>query len=59
MKVGTEDKKKLRILAGVGTLGLAAAVYIYMQLFAAPTPIAAPTRPIDLARSLGLETSDA
>ena len=38
MNIGTQDKKKLRILAGVGTLGLGAAVYIYMQLFAVGTP---------------------
>src|SRR5215831_10037487 len=38
MKIGTEDKKKLRVLAIVGVLGLGGAVYIYTQLFATGTP---------------------
>jgi hypothetical protein len=38
MKIGTEDKKKLRILTVVGVLGLGGAVYIYTQLFSTGTP---------------------
>lgn len=32
MKMGAEDKKKLRILVGVGVLALGAVVYMYTQL---------------------------
>src|SRR5665213_1745960 len=32
MKTGAEDKKKLRILVGVGVLALGAIVYMYTQL---------------------------
>src|SRR5277367_5803718 len=41
MKLGTEDKKKLTILAVVGTLGLGCAFYIYSQLSvpSAPKPV--------------------
>jgi hypothetical protein len=50
MKIGTEDKKKLRIFAVVGTLGLGAAVYIYMQLFTTSTPVQAPVNAPAAAR---------
>ncbi|HUZ95020.1 MAG TPA: hypothetical protein VMU57_08915 [Edaphobacter sp.] len=39
MKMGAEDKKKLRILVGVGVLALGAVVYMYTEL---STPDAAP-----------------
>jgi hypothetical protein len=44
MKIGTEDKKKLTILAVVVPLGLACAFYIYNELAVpdTPTPVAAP-----------------
>jgi hypothetical protein len=44
MKIGTEDKKKLTILAVVGTLGLACAFYIFNQLSvpSTPAPVVAP-----------------
>jgi hypothetical protein len=57
MKIGTEDKKKLTILAVVGTVGLGCAFYIYNALSvpdvpaapvaapAAATPIASRSRP--------------
>ncbi|MEO6910143.1 MAG: hypothetical protein ABI158_04385, partial [Edaphobacter sp.] len=43
MKLGTEDKKKLRILGGVGVLALGAAFYMYSELSTpdAPRPVAA------------------
>ena len=42
MKIGTEDKKKLTILAVVGTVGLGCAFYIYNQLAvpSGPAPVA-------------------
>jgi hypothetical protein len=44
MKIGTEDKKKLTILAVVGTVGLGCAFYIYNALSTpdVPAPAAAP-----------------
>jgi hypothetical protein len=40
MKIGTEDKKKLTILAVVGTVGLACGFYIFNQLSVPDTPAA-------------------
>jgi hypothetical protein len=44
MNIGTGDKKKLTILAVVGTVGLGCAVYIYSELStpSVPAPAAAP-----------------
>ncbi len=42
MRIGTEDKKKLKIFGVVGTLGVAAAVYIYTQLYVPDAPKTAP-----------------
>lgn len=44
MRFGTEDKKKLAILAVVGTLGIGSIVYIYSELMGSDTPasVAAP-----------------
>lgn len=44
MKIGTEDKKRLAILAVVGTLGLGSAFYIYYELAmpSTPAPVVAP-----------------
>ncbi|MEO6815213.1 MAG: hypothetical protein ABI177_00805 [Edaphobacter sp.] len=43
MKMGAEDKKKLRILVGVGVLALGAVVYMYTQLSTPSVPQAATT----------------
>lgn len=45
MRIGTEDKKKLAILAVVGTLGIGSIVYIVTTLMGsdAPAPAATPT----------------
>ncbi len=43
MRIGTEDKKKLAILAVVGTLGIGSIVYIYSSLTGSDTPAPAPT----------------
>jgi hypothetical protein len=44
MRIGTEDKKKLAILAVVGALGIGSIVYIYTSLMGsdAPAPSTAP-----------------
>jgi len=44
MRIGTEDKKKLAILAVLGTLGIGSIVYIYTSFMGsdAPAPSAAP-----------------
>jgi hypothetical protein len=42
MRIGTEDKKKLKLFGVVGTLGVAAAVYIFSQLYVSDTPKTAP-----------------
>jgi hypothetical protein len=43
MKMGAEDKKKLRILVGVGVLALGAVVYMYTQLSTPDAPRPATT----------------
>jgi hypothetical protein len=52
MRIGTEDKKKLTVLAVVGVFGIAAGVWIYSQLStpdappaAAPVVVTGPTAP--------------
>jgi hypothetical protein len=42
MRIGTEDKKKLKLFGVVGTLGVAAAVYIFSQLYVSDAPKTAP-----------------
>ena len=42
MKIGTEDKKKLAILAVVGTLGIGSIVYIYSELSGSDAPATPP-----------------
>ncbi len=43
MRLGTEDKKKLAILAVVGTLGIGSIIYIYTSLGGSDTPVPATT----------------
>jgi hypothetical protein len=43
MNMGAEDKKKLRILIGVGVLALGAVIYMYTQLSTPDVPRAATT----------------
>jgi hypothetical protein len=52
MKIGAEDKKKLAILAVVGTLGIGSIIYIYSELSdsPAPAPAAASAAPAAAAR---------
>ena len=46
MKIGTEDKKKLTILAVVGTVGLGCAFYIYNALSVPDVPAAPAATPM-------------
>ncbi len=62
MKIGTEDKKKLKIFAVVGTLGLVAAIYIYSQLLGGEAPKSAPapvvaTAPVRVVESAKVGSS--
>jgi hypothetical protein len=52
MKIGAEDKKKLAILGVVGTMGIAAAVYLYSSLASPDIPAPAPAAPPPVARTV-------